>query len=130
MNEANSRESSARRSFLKTAGAAALTSNLFTGAVKGANDKVNVAFIGVGTMGSGNLGYAAKVPDVKVTAVCDVWQPNLEKAQAKARQLGHEAKAVKDFREILADKSVDAVCIATPDHWHPYITVEACKAGK
>src|SRR6266542_3222349 len=119
----------ARRDFLKTTGAA-LTSSLFTGAVKGANDKVNVAFIGVGTMGSGNLGYAAKLPDVKITAVCDVWQPNLEKAQAKARQSGHEAKAVKDFREILADKSVDAVCIATPDHWHPYITVEACKAGK
>ena len=130
MNEADAREFSARRHFLKTAGAAALTSNLFTGAVKGANDKVNVAFIGVGAMGSGNLGYAAKVPGVQVTTVCDVWQPNLEKAQAKARQLGFEAKAVKDFREVLADKSVDAVCIATPDHWHPYMTVEACKAGK
>jgi predicted dehydrogenase len=130
MKDADARESSARRNFLKTAGAAALTSNLFTGAVKGANDKVNVAFIGVGTMGSGNLGFAAKTSGVQVTAVCDVWQANLEKAQAKARQLGFEAKAVKDFREILADKSVDAVCIATPDHWHPYITVEACKAGK
>ena len=130
MNEVDTRESSARRTFLKTAGAAALTSNLFTGAMKGANDKVNVAFIGVGAMGSGNLGYAAKTPGVQVTAVCDVWQANLEKAQAKARQAGFEAKAVQDFREVLADKSVDAVCIATPDHWHPYMTVEACKAGK
>src|ERR1051326_4490364 len=130
MNHPDSRESSARRDFLKTAGAAALTSNLFTGAVKGANDKVNVAFIGVGTMGSGNLGYAAKVRGVGITDVCGGWQANLEKAQAKARQSGFQAKAVKDFREILADKSVDAVCIATPDHWHPYITVEACKAGK
>ncbi len=119
-----------RRDFLKT-GAAALATSLFTGAVKGANDKVNVAFIGVGTMGSGNLGYAAKVPGVQVVAVCDVYQPNLEKAQAKAVKLGFPGtRAVKDFREILADKSVDAVCIATPDHWHPYITVEACKAGK
>ena len=63
------RPSSARRDFLRTAGAAALTTNLFTGAVKGANDKINVAFIGVGTMGSGNLGYASKLPDVQVTAV-------------------------------------------------------------
>src|SRR5689334_24420712 len=96
------RPAAARREFLKAAGAAALTSNLFTGAVKGANDKVNVAFIGVGTMGSGNLGFAAKVPGVQITAVCDVWQANLEKAQAKARLSGFQAKAVKDFREILA----------------------------
>jgi predicted dehydrogenase len=129
MTDSNQRNSSARRDFLRT-GAAALTTSLFSGSVKGANDKVNVAFIGVGTMGSGNLGYASKVPDVKVVAVCDVYQTNLEKAQAKARQLGHEPKAVKDFREILADKSIDAVCIASPDHWHAYITVEACKAGK
>jgi predicted dehydrogenase len=130
MNVVDRRDSPARRTFLKTAGAAALTSNLFPGAMKGANDKVNVAFIGVGAMGSGNLGYAAKTPGVQVTAVCDVWQANLEKAQAKARQLGFEARAVKDFREVLADKSVDAVCISSPDHWHPYMTVEACKAGK
>jgi predicted dehydrogenase len=37
---------------------------------------------------------------------------------------------VKDFRDVLADKSLDAVCISTPDHWHAYMTVEACKAGK
>ena len=120
-----------RRSFLKSAGAAALTTSLFTGDIRGANDKVNVAFIGVGRMGSGNIGYAAKVPGFEIVSVCDVFQPNLEKAQARARRLGFEgAKAIKDFREILADKSVDVVSIATPDHWHAYITVEACKAGK
>ena len=43
---------------------------------------------------------------------------------------GFQLKAVKDFRDILADKSIDAVCISTPDHWHAYMTVEACKAGK
>jgi predicted dehydrogenase len=123
-------DTSARRDFLKSTGAAALTTSLFTGRVKGANDKINVAFIGVGTMGSGNLGYAAKIPQVQVTAVCDVYQPYLERAQAQARKLGFEARAVKDFREILADKSIDAVCISTPDHWHAYITVEACKQGK
>ena len=68
MSDDNSRPAPARRDFLRTAGAAALTSNLFTGAVKGANDKINVAFIGVGTMGSGNLGYASKQPEVQVTA--------------------------------------------------------------
>ena len=120
-----------RRDFLKTVGGAALTSALSTGKIMGANDKVNVAFIGTGRMGSGNIGYAAKVPGFQIVAVCDVYQPALERAQAEARRLGFEGvKAVKDFREILADKSIDAVSIATPDHWHAYMTVEACKAGK
>ncbi len=120
-----------RRQFLKTAGAAALTTSLFTGNIRGANDKVNVAFIGVGRMGSGNIGYAAKVPGFQIVSVCDVYQPALEKAQAQARRLGFEGcKAVKDFREILADKSIDAISIAAPDHWHAYLTVEACKVNK
>jgi predicted dehydrogenase len=120
-----------RREFLKTAGAAALTASLFPGNIRGANDRVTVAFIGMGRMGTGNLGYAAKVPGFQPVAVCDVYQPALERAEAQARKLGVEGiKAVKDFREILADKSVDAVCISTPDHWHPYMMVEACKAGK
>jgi predicted dehydrogenase len=54
----------------------------------------------------------------------------LEKAVATASKAGKTVKAVKDFREILADKSIDAVCISTPDHWHAYMSVEACKAGK
>src|SRR5437870_4063928 len=125
-----------RRDFLKGAGAA-LTTSLFTGAVKGANDRVAVAFIGMGRMGNGNLGAAMKQPNVEVVAVCDVYQPHLEKAvAATARGAGGEAgarkpaRAVTDFREILHDKSIDAVCIATPDHWHAYMTVEACKNGK
>ncbi len=112
------------------AAGAALTSSIFTGNLKGANDRVAMGFIGVGAMGSGNLGYAMNTPGIVPVAVCDVWQPNLERAQARARKEGHEVKAVKDFREILADSSIDAVCISTPDHWHAYMTVEACKAGK
>src|SRR5207244_5936010 len=120
-----------RRDFLKSATAAAITTSFFTSRMKGANDRVNIAFIGTGRMGSGNIGYAAKVTGFQITAVCDVFQPNLERAQAQAKRLGFEdVKAVKDFREVLADRSIDAVCIATPDHWHPYMTVEACKAGK
>ncbi len=118
-----------RREFLKT-GAAALTTSIFTGKVKGANDRVNIAHIGLGAMGSGNLGYAMKTAGFQVVALCDVYQPHLEKAQAAARKQGQEPKPVKDFREIIADKSIDAVCISTPDHWHAYMTVEACKAGK
>src|SRR6266852_7204855 len=116
-----------RRDFLKAATAAALATNLFTGNLKGANDKANVAVIGMGRMGMSNLGYAMKQENTVITHVCDVYKPHLEKAVAATEG---KAKGVRDFREILADKSIDVVCIATPDHWHPYMTVEACKAGK
>ena len=119
-----------RRDFLKTAGGAALTASLFTGNVKGANDRIAAAFIGMGRMGQGNLGYAMKQPGLEVVALCDVYQPNLEMAQARAQKGGQKPRAVHDFREILADKSIDVVNISTPDHWHAYMMVEACKAGK
>src|SRR5215470_15964272 len=125
-----------RRDFIRTAGAA-LTTQIFTGAVRGANDRVSAAFIGMGRMGMGNLGVAMKQPGVEVAAVCDVYQPHLEKAvAATSRGANGEpgarkaARGVTDFREILQDKSIDVVCIATPDHWHAYMTVEACKNGK
>jgi predicted dehydrogenase len=120
---------STRREALTTA-AAAFTTSLFTGRVKGANDRVAVGHIGLGAMGSGNLGYAMKIPEIQVAALCDVYEPHLERAQSAAAKGGFQPKAVRDFREILHDKSIDAVCISTPDHWHAYMTVEACKAGK
>lgn len=108
----------------------AFTTSIFTGQVKGANDRVAVGFIGLGAMGSGNLSYSMRVPGLQPAALCDVYQPHLERAEAAARKGGFEIKGTDDFRKILADKSIDAVCISTPDHWHPYMTVEACKAGK
>jgi predicted dehydrogenase len=98
--------------------------------MRGANDRIAVGFIGIGAMGSGNLQYAMQIPEVQPVAVCDVYGPHLERAQAAANQKGFQVKAVHDFREVLADKSIDAVCISTPDHWHAYMAVEACKAGK
>jgi predicted dehydrogenase len=118
-----------RREVLSTA-AAAFTTSLFTGRVKGANDRVAVGMIGLGAMGSGNLGHALKLPEAQVAALCDVYAPHLERAQDVARKGGAQPKTSRDFREIIADKTLDAVCISTPDHWHAYMTVEACKAGK
>lgn len=118
-----------RRGFLGAAGTA-FTTSLFTGNVKGANDRIRAGFIGVGDMGSGNLEYAMKQKGLEVVALCDVYQPNLDDAMATARKGGFQPKAVHDFREILADKSIDVVNVSTPDHWHAYITVEACKSGK
>ena len=125
-----------RREFLKAAGAA-LTTSIFTGNVRGANDRLRIAFIGTGRMGTSSLETAVNMPGVEVPVVCDVYQPNLEKAVAASARgakgapgVRSPAKGITDFREVLADKSIDAVNISTPDHWHAYMTVEACKNGK
>jgi predicted dehydrogenase len=123
-----SKQTFGRRDLLKAA-ATAFTTSLFTGNVKGANDRPTAGFIGIGVMGSENLNVAL-MQGVEVAAVCDVYQPHLERAAAMVAATGRKAKQVKDFREIVADRSIDFVCISTPDHWHPYMTVEACKAGK
>jgi predicted dehydrogenase len=125
----NSQHGIGRREVLGAA-ATAFTTAIFTGNVKGANDRIAVGFIGLGAMGSGNLGYAMKVPEAQPAAICDVYEPHLERARDAARKGGFQPKAVRDFREVLADKSLDAVCISTPDHWHAYMMIEACKAGK
>jgi predicted dehydrogenase len=117
-----------RRDWIAGAGAA-LTTSLFTRKMEGANDKITVGFIGLGAMGSGNLEYAIKAGAQAVT-VCDVYKPHLDRAVASAAKYGQQVQATDDFRQILSDKSIDAVCISTPDHWHAYLMVEACKAGK
>jgi predicted dehydrogenase len=125
----SSNDAHGRRDLLKAA-SLALGSSFFPGKVLGANNRIGLAFIGTGTMGTGNLKFAMQQPDVHVVSVCDVYQPRLDSAIEVAKKAGQAPKAVHDFRQILADPTVDAVCIATPDHWHAYMAVEACKAGK
>lgn len=97
------------------------------------SDRVNVAVIGVG-MGCGDLGGALSNEWVHCLGMCDVNQERLESQAADFRkrfpnQTG-QMKLYKDFRELLANKDIDGVIIATPDHWHTYIFAEALKAGK
>ncbi len=116
-----------RRSFLSSLGTgAALTASLLTKRLAGANDRVRVGFIGLGRMGRSNLGVCLKMPELEAAALCDVYGPNLEQAS----RLAPQAKTYQDFRELIAARDIDAVCISTPDHWHAYMTIEACKAGK
>jgi len=94
--------------------------------IRGANERVRVALIGAGRQGVSNLENAIKQPDTEVVAVCDVFEPNLAKGLAAAPG----AKPVADFRRVLDTRDIDAVIIATPDHWHPIQTILACQAGK
>ena|SRR5688572_8142379 len=103
-----------RRDFVKAAGAAALTTGIFSRNVKGANGRVSAAFIGMGKMGRSNLGIAMRQENLQVAAVCDIYDRNLNWAHEAAKKKFPETRAIKDFREILADKSIDIVCISTP----------------
>ena len=112
----------------------------------GANGKIRMGFIGVGNRGSQLLRLFMAQPDVEVAALCDVYEPFLSRDFSKVAQrykdeLGERLpplgetfpkppKVFKDYRKLLEDKEIDAVCIATPDHWHALITIDAIKAGK
>src|SRR5579871_2813476 len=92
-----------------------------------ANDRIEVGVIGCGGMGRMDLADFQKQPDAEIVAVCDVYQRNLEEAH---KLTGGKAHTYSDFRKLLDDRQIDAVVIATPDHWHPLIAVAACAAGK
>ena len=117
-----------RRDFLSTAGTALLAGTL-TETARGfaANDTLQVGLIGVGGRCKHLVKSFAALPNVKITAVCDVWDQNLADGQKLADP---KVFATKRTEELLARKDVDAVLIATPDHWHVANTAEACAAGK
>lgn len=93
----------------------------------GANERIRLGCIGVGGQGGYHLSHWAKMQDVRIAAVCDVDQSRLENA---AKAAGSSPEMVKDFRRVLERKDIDAVCIATPDHWHTILAIRACEAGK
>ena len=113
-----------RRIFLGAATAAAATR------VWGANDKINIAIVGLGGRGTSHLNTYPKIADARVAGLCDVNQAAREVAQATLmKTTGEKAKEFVDMREAFADPTIDAVSIATPNHWHALATIWAVKAG-
>ena len=112
-----------RRSFLT---ASAVTAAMSRSAV-GANDKIQMGVIGAGTRGEHMQGVLGANPDCAFIAVCDVFKPNREKVAAK---IGTNPATYVDYRRLLERKDIDAVLIATPDHWHGPMLIDACAAGK
>jgi len=143
-----------RRNFLKksaivSVGLAAGLNSL--GAIQnitktGANDKIRMGFIGIGNRGSQLLELFMQNKDVEIAALCDIYEPYLLRDRTKVDpryladrdgqvpQMGGKfltkPKIYNDYRKLLEDKSIDAVCIASPDHWHAIQMIEAVKAGK
>ncbi len=128
-----------RREFLKSgvkavAGLAALGGvSLVTDSARvlGANDRVQVAVVGLHGQGFGHVQAYAKMSDVSIAALCDVDENVLRERLADIEKMGlPKPKTYIDYRKLLEDKSIDAVSIATPNHWHSLQGIWACQAGK
>jgi predicted dehydrogenase len=110
----------------------------------GPNDKIRMGFIGVGNRGTQLMTMFMGNDDVEVAALCDVYEPYLnrdsssvnqryldsDKVPPMKTQFGKDVKLYRDFRKLLEQKDIDAVCIATPDHWHAIQAIQAMEAGK
>jgi len=94
-------------------------------------DQINLGVIGSGSRGTFVMGVFQKDPALRVAAICDVYEPNLENAVSVASKVpGTHPKAYRNYKELLADKDVQAVLIATPEHWHYQMVLDALAAGK
>jgi predicted dehydrogenase len=149
-----SKRSTTRREFITktgivTAGVTLGVSSVSAASYKrilGSNDRVNMGFIGIGNRGSQLLGLFMKQPDIEVAALCDIYKPYLLRDRSKVDQrylndmpgqvpkMGEKFSktpiAYNDHRKLLDNRDIDAVCIATPDHWHAIQMIDAVKAGK
>lgn len=135
---------SSRRNFIKklaaSTAAVAVGANVFADESKSAhfefikrqlghsaNDNINIALIGAGIMGVQNTLTALQVPGSKLVAVCDLYDGRLKEAKTR---WGAHLFTTRSYKEILNRQDVDAVIIATPDHWHQQISIDAMRAGK
>lgn len=130
-----------RRRFLKTTSAFIAGLPLGLPAVRGwaaqpPSSRYSIALIGTGRQGRGLLGNFMRWPNVQIVAVCDVDKTRREDQRQRVDKFysdkgqAEPCAVFTDFEELLARKDIDAVIIATPDHWHAYQAVAACKAGK
>jgi len=113
-----------RRTFLLTGGA-------LVAHAASPSDQIALGVIGSGGRGTFVMGVFQKDPAIRVAAVCDVYEPNLERAVGEAsRVAGNKPKIYRNYKDLLADRDVQAVLIATPEHWHYQMVLDALAAGK
>ena len=123
---------SSRRSFLKTGAAAgALAGFVRPTRVLGANDRVRLAICGIRGRGMDHVKRFSKVPGVEIAAVCDIDESVLGTRLGDIEKLDlPKPRTFTDVRKVLEDKSIDAITVATPNHWHSLMGIWACQAGK
>src|SRR5581483_6489810 len=116
-----------RRAFTKHAALAGATTAVASRRIFGANERIRVGFIGLGNRGDQVLDAFLPHKDAEVSAICDLYEPYLDFA---GKKIGTNPQRFRDYRQLLDRKDVDAVVIATPDHWHALQAIHACQAGK
>lgn len=123
-----------RRKFLESSTAAGVAAALLGMAARkahAANDKISIGVAGVKGRGGSVLNTFAALPEVEVRYVCDLDENVLQARLSQVEQkTGKRPQAIKDFRQALDDKTLDALVLGTPDHWHALPTIHACQAGK
>src|SRR6476646_7561603 len=117
-----------RRNFFLTTAAAAAASNTVFGSP---NDTIRIATIGLRGRGKDHIKEITGQPNVELVALCDIDQKVLDTAASNVEKITQKKPAIyTDYRKLLEDKSIDAISIATPNHWHTLMTIDACRAGK
>ena len=124
-----------RRKFLRqtTQGALGTGAVLTAGQWKkvlGANDRIRLGIIGTGNRGQDVMASFMKQTDVEVAALSDAYDKYMNEAMEKVVKAGTTPKTYLEYRDMLADKNIDIVFVATPDHWHTQMAIDTCKAGK
>jgi predicted dehydrogenase len=115
-----------RRTFFQGATLAAAATR-----VQGANDRIRIGIVGLGGRGMNHVSLWGRIPECEIRGLCDVNQAAREKAQAQVeKDGGAKAAEFRDMREMYASAEIDAVSIATPNHWHALSAIWACEAGK
>lgn len=125
-----------RRTFIKKITAASTGAIISLPMIKNsmansANESVNVAVVGIRSRGKDHYRALSKIPNVNIVAICDIDQRLFPEAVAEIEKLtGKKPKTETEYRKILENDDIDAVTIATPNHWHALQTIWACQAGK
>jgi len=125
-----------RRQFIRRSLAAGALAALPHSRVLGANQDIRLGVIGIGSFikiggkGRGDIKDFRKIPGVRVVALCDCDEKHLQYEAAQFRKRGDKVELYQDFRALLDNPNIDAVSIATPNHWHALMTIMACQAGK
>jgi predicted dehydrogenase len=119
-----------RREFIQTSAVVAAGAVLAPARVLGASDRIRLGVIGSGSRGTGDMSEFLRNPEVEVVAVCDVWDQAIASCRKRIPNPSSDLKEYSDHRAVLDRKDIDAVLVATPDHWHVPIAIDACNAGK
>ncbi len=118
-----------RRDFVKSgaAAAAAIAATAQAHASDSANERVRIGVIGTGNRGGQLVSATLPHADAEIVALCDVFEPHVDK---EAEKIGGKLDRYTDYRKVLERDDIDAVLVASPDHWHALMTIDACNAGK